>query len=103
MTDATDEIDDPDETEEPFEDTIDDIYDVMVSTKVAIDNNGRRTRTTIWLATLLVLLAFGTYSCGPHVWCYIDDGTPVTNAFGASWCERDGIDGPTFGDTSLAW
>lgn len=91
--------DDTNGTEDPLEAAI----DAAISTKAAIDYNGYRTRVTIWLATALILLAFGTYSCGPHLWCYIDDGTPVSNALGASWCERDGYPGPTGRDTSLNW
>ena len=81
--------DDPNGTEHPLD--------------AAIHYNGHRTRVTIWLATLLILLTLGTYSCGPEALCYLDDGTPASNAFGATWCERDGINGPTVGDTSLEW
>lgn len=66
-------------------------------------DDGSRTRATIWLATLVILAALTVYGCGPEALCILEDGSPASNAFGARWCERDGLPGPTFGDTQLAW
>ena len=68
-----------------------------------MNDDGSRTRATIWAAALLVLCVLFVYGCGPDALCIMNDGTPVSNAFGAEWCERDGIRGPSRGDTGLAW
>ena len=64
---------------------------------------GSRTRATIWAATLLIFVSLLLYGCGPEALCILDDGTPASNAFGARWCERDGLPGPSRGDVGLAW
>ena len=74
-----------------------------VPTVAAEPDDGARTRATIWLATLVIIAALTVYGCGPEALCILEDGSPVSNAFGAHWCERDGLPGPTRGDTSLAW
>ena len=67
------------------------------------DRGEQKIQRTIWMAVLTILLALGTYACGPEMLCRADRGAPAQNAFGAEWCERDGLPGPTFGDTTLAW
>ena len=74
-----------------------------VPTPTAVSDDGTRTRATIWLATLVIVAALTVYGCGPEALCILEDGSPASNAFGAHWCERDGLPGPTRGDTQFAW
>ena len=60
-------------------------------------------RHPIWLATLVITAALTVHGCGPEALCILEDGSPASNAFGAQWCERDGLPGPTRGDTQFAW
>lgn len=56
----------------------------------------------VFCAIALGIIAF-TYACGPEILCYGGGGEPAMNGFGTEWCELDGNNVPSIGDTSLSW
>ena len=55
------------------------------------------------VAGIVVIIALAAYACGPTAYCLADGGDPVSNAFGAKWCDVDQDGRLSEPDYGLSW